>query len=124
MCPTPNGCGARHFEPAPVVPAARAAYDRPMRRLDEDKLEQLRHWGAGLAATADEELRATGKAILLLIEEIEALHVELWNEKTAAAPVDDGEPEPEAVAEPPASLDGTLGARLRRLGRRSARETA
>jgi hypothetical protein len=93
-----------------------------MRRLDEDKLEQLRRWGAGLAATEDEELRATGKAILLLIDEIEALHVELWNEKAAAAAPD--EAEPEVVAEPPASLDGTLGARLRRLGRRSARETA
>jgi hypothetical protein len=93
-----------------------------MRRLDEDKLEQLRRWGAGLAATEDEELRATGKAILLLIDEIEALHVELWNEKAAAVAPE--EAEPEVVAEPPASLDGTLGARLRRLGRRSARETA
>ena len=93
-----------------------------MRRLDEDKLEQLRRWGAGLAATEDEELRATGKAILLLIDEIEALHVELWNEKAAAAVPD--ETEPEVAAEPAASLDGTLGARLRRLGRRSARETA
>jgi hypothetical protein len=94
-----------------------------MRRLDEDKLEQLRRWGAGLAGTEDEELRATGKAILLLIEEIEALHVELWNEKAAAAPVEDAEP---AVVEEEASasLDGTLGSRLRRLGRRSARETA
>ena len=93
-----------------------------MRRLDEDKLEQLRRWGAGLAATADEELRATGKAILLLIEEVEGLHVELWNARAAVAPADDGEPEVEP--EPPPSLDGTLGARLRRLGRRSARETA
>ena len=92
-----------------------------MRRLDEEKLEQLRRWGAGLAGTEDEELRATGKAILLLIDEIEALHVELWNERAAAAPID---AEVEAVAEHPASLDGTLGARLRRLGRRSARESA
>jgi hypothetical protein len=94
-----------------------------MRRLDEDKLEQLRRWGAGLAATEDEELRATGKAILLLIEEIEGLHVEVWNARAAAVAPDEAEAD-EAAEPPPVSLDGTLGARLRRLGRRSAREPA
>jgi hypothetical protein len=53
-------------------------------RLDEEKLDQLRTWGAGLAASSNQELRATGKAILLLIEEIEALHVERWNERARA----------------------------------------
>lgn len=91
-----------------------------MRRLDEDKLDQLRRWGTGLAATEDEELRATGKAILLLIEEIESLHVELWNAKTAVAHTEEAEPGPSP--EPDVSLDGTLGARLRRFGRRSASE--
>lgn len=90
-------------------------------RLDEDKLDQLRRWGTGLAATDDQELRATGKAILLLIEEIEALHVELWNAKTVAAQEDGATPDAEADVEE-ASLDRTLGARLRRLGRRSAAE--
>lgn len=88
-------------------------------RLDEDKLDQLRRWGTGLAAADDQELRATGKAILLLIEEIEALHVELWNAKTAPTGDDGAEPESEAEQ---ASLERTLGARLRRLGRRSAAE--
>jgi hypothetical protein len=41
----------------------------------------LRRWGSGLANAEGDELRATGKAILLLIEEIEALHVDLWNAK-------------------------------------------
>jgi hypothetical protein len=77
----------------------------------------LRRWGTGLAAADDQELRATGKAILLLIEEIEALHVELWNAKTVSA--EDGEPESEGEE---TSLERTLGARLRRLGRRSAAE--
>ena len=86
-------------------------------RLDEDKLDQLRRWGTGLAAADDQELRATGKAILLLIEEIEALHVELWNAKTVSAEDDVAESEGEE-----ASLERTLGARLRRLGRRSAAE--
>jgi hypothetical protein len=94
--------------------------------LDEDKLEQLRRWGTGLSGTDDQELRATGKAILLLIEEIEALHVELWNVKAAATRPEEAEPEPEpdVLAETGGSLDGTLGARLRRLGRRSAGEHA
>ena len=52
-------------------------------RLDESKIEQLRLWGAGLLADGNLEFRATGKAILLLIEEIERLHVDLWNAKTA-----------------------------------------
>ena len=30
-------------------------------------------------------MRATGKAILILIEEIERLHVDLWNAKAASA---------------------------------------
>jgi histone H3/H4 len=90
--------------------------------LDEDKLEQLQRWGAGLAAVDDQELRATGKAILLLIEEIEALHVELWNAKTAAALAE--EADRDTVDEPDVSLDGTLAARLRRLGRRSAGDRA
>src|SRR5215207_7821383 len=47
------------------------------------KLDQLRRWGSGLAGADSEELRATGKAILLLIEEIEALHVDLWHAKAA-----------------------------------------
>jgi hypothetical protein len=52
-------------------------------RLDEDKIDQLRRWGSGLASADSDELRATGKAILLLIEEIEALHVDLWTAKQA-----------------------------------------
>ena len=85
-------------------------------RLDEEKLEQLQRWGAGLAAAENQELRATGKAILLLIEEIEALHVEVWNAKTALPADDDAVGDGAAAAE--RSLDRALGARLRRLGRR------
>jgi hypothetical protein len=52
-------------------------------RLDEHKIDQLRRWGSGLASAETDELRATGKAILLLIEEVEALHIDLWNAKAA-----------------------------------------
>ncbi len=76
-------------------------------RLDEDKIDQLRRWGSGLANADGDELRATGKAILMLIEEIEALHVDLWNAKAARvkAAVDDERSE--------SDLDRSLVARLR-----------
>jgi hypothetical protein len=48
-------------------------------RLDEERLEILRSWGAGLASDAREELRAAGKAITVLIEEIDHLQVDLWS---------------------------------------------
>jgi len=75
-------------------------------RLDEDKIDQLRRWGSGLANADGDELRATGKAILMLIEEIEALHVDLWNAKAARvkAAVDDEPSE--------SDLDRSLAARL------------
>src|SRR5689334_3993765 len=46
-------------------------------RLDEDKLETLRRWGEELRQTAGAESAAAGRAILLLIEELEQLQVEL-----------------------------------------------
>jgi hypothetical protein len=48
-------------------------------RLDEERLEILRRWGAGLASDDREELRAAGKAITVLIEEIDHLQVDLWS---------------------------------------------
>ena len=68
----------------------------------------MRRWGAGLANGEGDEFRATGKAILLLIEEIEALHVDLWNAKAVGL---------DAVAHreerPEHDLDRSLAARLR-----------
>jgi hypothetical protein len=46
-------------------------------RLEEDKLEALRRWGQGLRDAAGEEQAAAGRAILMLIEEIERLRLEL-----------------------------------------------
>jgi hypothetical protein len=54
-------------------------------RLDEYKIDQLRSWGTGLTASGNDDLRATGKAILMLIEEIERLHIDLWTAKAAQA---------------------------------------
>ena len=46
----------------------------PMDRLDEEKLEMLGTWGEGLLNDGRDELRAAGRAILMLVEEIELLH--------------------------------------------------
>ena len=81
--------------------------------MDESKIEQLRAWGAGLYAGGDQELRATGKAILLLIEEIERLHVDLWNVKTTQ--VHDQPDQADGDGHVEASLDRTLRARLSRV---------
>lgn len=48
-------------------------------RMDEERIEILRRWGAGLALDSREELRAAGKAITVLIEEIDRLQIDLWN---------------------------------------------
>jgi len=95
-------------------------------RLDDEKLETLRSWGAGLAADGRDELRAAGKAILILIEEIERLQVDLWHildqsdiAATSGTPDEDGVPAAsgEALAgpEPHDELEPTLRDRLLRL---------
>lgn len=53
-------------------------------RLDEERLEILRSWGVGLAADGREEVRAAGKAITVLVDEIELLQVDLWNARVAS----------------------------------------
>jgi hypothetical protein len=53
----------------------------PEKRLDEAKIETLRIWGDGLSGDPREEVRAAGRAITMLVEEIERLNVDLWNER-------------------------------------------
>ena len=45
-------------------------------RLDEDKLEALRRWSQGLREAGGEESAAAGRAILMLVEEVERLRLE------------------------------------------------
>jgi hypothetical protein len=94
-------------------------------RLDDEKLETLRNWGTGLAADGRDELRAAGKAILILIEEIERLQVDVWHsrdgtrEQIHAPPAEERTPEEVAAdflsGHPPAELEVTLKGRLRKL---------
>lgn len=48
-------------------------------RLDEEKLEALRTWGDRLRKAGGEESVAVGRAILMLVEEIDRLHIDLWH---------------------------------------------
>jgi hypothetical protein len=52
------------------------------RRLDEAKVETLRAWGEGLHDDPREEVRAAGRAITMLVEEIERLNIDLWHART------------------------------------------
>jgi hypothetical protein len=88
--------------------------------LDAEKLDVLRRWGGGLQEDGREEVAAAGRAILLLIEEIERLHVLLWDRKLYPdAPVEEPvalEPETEAAAPEgdEEHVPETLSERLRR----------
>ena len=54
-------------------------------RLDAEKLDLLRQWGAGLTDDPREEVRAAGRAIGMLIEEIDRLYVEFWHARDERA---------------------------------------
>ena len=89
-----------------------------LERLDEEKFNLLRHWGEGLLNDPRDEVRAAGKAILLLTEEIEHLHVDLWHARSAIE-TESGRPGDEVAA---AELDflGALRASIARLHSRES----
>jgi hypothetical protein len=77
--------------------------------LDEQKLAMLRRWGDGLSRDDREEVRAAGRAILMLSDEIERLHVELWHARDhSEAPV-----EASPSQWPRSTADETVGSALR-----------
>ncbi|HEY6067498.1 MAG TPA: hypothetical protein VIU81_02315 [Gaiellaceae bacterium] len=80
----------------------------------------MKRWGEGLTRDDREEVRAAGRAILLLSEEIESLHIELWhaNDRGGDGGTAPAEPalvpdEPEALVESAESDDGDVGVKLR-----------
>jgi hypothetical protein len=62
----------------------------PDNGIGADELAQLQRWGVGLQTDPRPEVAAAGKAILLLVEEIERLHVVVWDERLAGAPPETG----------------------------------
>ena len=65
--------------------------------LDVEKLSLLGKWAEGLQRDQRAEVAASGKAILMLIEEIERLHVVVWDGRLN--PSREPEPEPEPAQE-------------------------
>jgi len=66
--------------------------------LDVEKLSLLGKWAEGLQRDQRAEVAASGKAILMLIEEIERLHVVIWDGRLNPS----REPEPEQQEPEPA----------------------
>lgn len=84
-----------------------------MDRLDEEQLEMLRTWGEGLLNDGRPELRAAGRAILMLVEEIELLNVDLWHARRVGAQEAEGHSakSEEAASQLSSALQRRTGAR-------------
>lgn len=54
--------------------------------LDDEKLSLLAKWAAGLRGDARAEVAAAGRAIELLIDEVERLNVLLWQGPLSSVP--------------------------------------
>jgi hypothetical protein len=95
-----------------------------MLKVEEEQLTALRRWGEGLRMDDREEVRAAGRAIVLLCDDVERLEMKLWQLRTRAISPHDEPADQNAVdfaGEPGDSLvaagdaDTELKARLRRL---------
>src|SRR4051794_4922702 len=81
-------------------------------RLDEDRLQTLRRWGQALRQGDGEELAAAGRAILMLIEEVERLRLERW--RTPERLDSEERPDSNEPDEPSSTLQQRLHRVLRR----------
>jgi hypothetical protein len=74
--------------------------------LDVEKLSLLGNWAEGLQRDQRAEVAASGKAILMLIEEIERLHVVIWDGRlNPAREPEPDQPEPAQPDREPAQED-------------------
>jgi len=92
--------------------------------LDDDKLSMLAKWAAGLRDDQRAEVAAAGRAIEMLIDEVERLNVLIWERR-----LDTGEAGLAQIwhgAEAPGAADvsPTLGDRLRNRARTALRTRA
>jgi hypothetical protein len=85
--------------------------------LDAEKIRLLDQWAEGLQSDDRAELAAAGRAILMLIREVERLHVQLWDQRLNAPGVDPDAESPSAVedarVDDEPELERTLRTRLR-----------
>src|SRR5207244_9791847 len=87
--------------------------------LDEDKLEALRRWGQALREARSEEQAAAGRAILMLLEEVERLRLELLRAREQSSREDPASGEATEDADG-GVLVSTLHGRLQRSVRRDS----
>jgi hypothetical protein len=71
---------------------------------ERDQERELRRWAVGLVGAREADRRATGKAILMLLERIDALRAEL-ERRPAEMALSEAEPLAEAEPEPSAEMD-------------------
>jgi hypothetical protein len=89
--------------------------------LDDDKLSMLAKWAGGLRLDPRAEVAAAGRAIEMLIDEVERLNVLIWDDQLeSSAPV----PAPDAAPEPPAPAEDLLLPLRARLRQRRGVPTA
>ena len=81
--------------------------------MKEEEFEALRHWGEALSRDGRSEVSAAGKAIEILVAEIDRLEIELWHARVGVArqPVEGAAPE-DTDGSPP-QLDAELEAEVR-----------
>jgi hypothetical protein len=92
-----------------------------IRVVDDEQLRELRRWADGLAAVESPELRAAGRAIVMLSDEVEALRAQLALEHDTAERLEEAAPAPiVSDAGRDAELGGALRTRLRSFTRRRA----
>ena len=93
-------------------------------RVQEEHLGALRRWGEGLRTDDRDEVRAAGRAIVLLCDDVERLERELWHLRAKSteqgelpADVDAGDVEGETDEKPVVADDAVtaLKARFRRV---------
>ena len=92
-------------------------------RLDEDKLEALRRWGRGLQQARGEESAAAGRAILMLIAEIEEWEADLRLVREQLSRVGEQSSD-DATAGPDEEFASTLHERLHRVAGRDSDSSA
>lgn len=56
--------------------------------VSEEEVEQLWRWGEALLDDPRPEVRAAGKAIVILAAEVDRLERQLWHEELGIAPVE------------------------------------
>lgn len=87
--------------------------------MNEDEFAALRRWGDALAATdGNPELRAAGRAIQMLADEVERLHVEVWGLRDALRSIPRPDDETAGERPDPAPASESQPSILLHLGRR------